>query len=550
MNLTVVKKMMLLASSALMGIVLLVGLGQQQMNKVFETTNFANTNVVPSILVLDEVRGQFGNVRALVLQHVIADTEADMRDFEQKVSAAQDKLDDKLKSYDSNACLGVSCLTDDKEKAMLQALRSAMQAYNATLPKLFELSRTHKKAETLPVIREQVAPAATKANGALMTQIDYNVDLGKKTSGDAVSAKDSAVQLSLLIAVMTLVTMGVIVFIVTRSITRPLNVAVDVANRLAAGDMTVKIEVNSNDETGQLLQAMQTMVAKLSQVVGEVNGAATSIASASEEVATTAQSISQATSEQAASVEETSATIEQASASINQNTDNAKVTDAMASQAAKQALEGGSAVKETVSAMKTIAGKIGIIDDIAYQTNLLALNAAIEAARAGEHGKGFAVVADEVRKLAERSQIAAKEISELASGSVDKAEGAGQLLDAIVPTIGKTSELVQEIAAASAEQSGGIGQISTAMSQLNQITQQNASSSEELAATAEEMSNQAAQLQQVMSFFNVGGSPSQIPATTFMAKAKETSLVRQPLQFAKINANKTGCADETSFVCF
>ncbi|WP_409457151.1 methyl-accepting chemotaxis protein [Pseudomonas oryzihabitans] len=214
--------------------------------------------------------------------------------------------------------------------------------------------------------------------------------------------------------------------------------------------------------------------------------------------------MSQATTEQAASVEETSSSIEQMSASIAQNTENAKVTDGMAGKASREAAEGGQAVGETLVAMKTIADKIGIVDDIAYQTNLLALNAAIEAARAGEHGKGFAVVAAEVRKLAERSQVAAQEIGTVAKGSVALAERAGTLLDQIVPSIGKTSELVQEIAAASEEQSSGASQINQAMLQLNQITQQNASASEELAATAEEMSGQAEQLQRLMGFFHTG----------------------------------------------
>jgi methyl-accepting chemotaxis protein len=203
-------------------------------------------------------------------------------------------------------------------------------------------------------------------------------------------------------------------------------------------------------------------------------------------------------------VEETTASIEVMSASINQNSDNARVTDGMATKTTKEAVDGGSAVSQTVVAMKQIAAKIGIDDDIAYQTNLLALNAAIEAARAGEHGKGFAVVAAEVRKLAERSQEAAKEIGELAGNSVTTAERAGKLLEAIVPSIQKTSELVQEIAAASSEQSESVTQIGGAMGQLSKATQQNASASEELAATSEELSGQAEQLQQSISFFNTG----------------------------------------------
>ncbi|UXA68810.1 CHASE3 domain-containing protein [Xanthomonas prunicola] len=297
-------------------------------------------------------------------------------------------------------------------------------------------------------------------------------------------------------------------YLIARSLMRELggepSMVVDVATRISQGDLTMQVQTKQNDTTSAMA-AMKLMVSKLVAVVGEVNSSAELLSGSSEEVSATAQSLSQAAAEQAAGVEETSASLEQMTASIGQNTENAKVTDSLATQAAKETIEGGEAVVATTKAMKQIAQKIGIIDDIAYQTNLLALNAAIEAARAGEHGKGFAVVAAEVRKLAERSQIAAQEIGEVASSSVELADRAGRLLDTIVPSIKRTSDLVQEISAASEEQSSGVSQINAAVVQLSQTTQQNASASEELAATAEEMSSQAEQLQQSMAFFRLGG---------------------------------------------
>jgi methyl-accepting chemotaxis protein len=283
----------------------------------------------------------------------------------------------------------------------------------------------------------------------------------------------------------------------------PINEVKRVMVALSGGDLTQKITDDYAGDFQVLQNAVNDSMDKLAEIIEQVRGAADALTNAAGQVSATAQSLSQSSSEQAASVEETSASIEQMSASINQNSENAKITDAMASKSSAEAGEGGQAVKSTVEAMKNIAGKIGIIDDIAYQTNLLALNAAIEAARAGEHGKGFAVVAAEVRKLAERSQVAAQEIGELASGSVNLAERAGKLLDEMVPSINKTSDLVQEIASASQEQTAGVGQINNAMGQLNKATQQNASASEELAATAEELGGQAGQLQELMGFFSV-----------------------------------------------
>ncbi|MGD7034011.1 methyl-accepting chemotaxis protein [Methylotuvimicrobium buryatense] len=287
------------------------------------------------------------------------------------------------------------------------------------------------------------------------------------------------------------------------SVIGPVN---DVMQSLAAmekGNLTRTVDGEYKGKLKELRDMLNNTLTRLSQTVAEINMTTQELNNASEQVNATAQSLSQAASEQAASVEETSSSIEQMSASVNQNSENAKVTDGIATKAAKEAEEGGGAVKQTVTAMKSIAEKIGIIDDIAYQTNLLALNAAIEAARAGEHGKGFAVVAAEVRNLAERSQVAAQEIGELAGKSVDTAEKAGGLLDQMLPSIQKTSDLVQEIAAASEEQSAGVSQINTAISQLNQVAQQNASAAEELSSTSEELGAKSSQLGDLMSFFKI-----------------------------------------------
>jgi methyl-accepting chemotaxis protein len=309
---------------------------------------------------------------------------------------------------------------------------------------------------------------------------------------------------------------------------------------LAKGNLTEKISGDYHGTWGQLKDDCNATVQNLGNIIAEVRIAADALTSASEQVSATAESIAKSTNEEALNVEQTNSSVQQMQTSIQENSENAKVTDGMASKASKEAIEGGEVVGRTVEAMQAIATKISIIDEIAYQTNLLALNAAIEAARAGEHGKGFAVVAAEVRRLAERSQVAAQEIGQLAGSSVGLAGKAGELLKQMVPSINKTSSLVQEITAASEVQIGGVTRIIGAMEQLNAVTQQNAAGSEQLAATAEEMSCQAEQLQQMMAFFTLApnGVTSGTAGRTSNRSAPVTSV---PMPFANpVRASRPG----------
>ncbi|MGA8010078.1 MAG: methyl-accepting chemotaxis protein [Thiomonas sp.] len=391
----------------------------------------------------------------------------------------------------------------------------------------------------LKVIPAQAALQTTllSVKDSVTKDFDFAANQADKAYASAMTYSLTGSAISIMLAVF----FGIAI---TRSITRPLREAVQVAQRVADGDLSVQVNDAYRDETGLLLDAMRTMVARLTATITEVRTSVAGLLSASHQVTDASHVLSQGAAQQAAAIEQTSATLEESSASIKQNAENAQQTAAMAQDAANQARQGGEAVQRTVADMEAITERISIIDDIAYQTNMLALNAAIEAARAGEHGKGFAVVAAEVRKLAERSQLAAKEIGELASGSVKQAVGAGKLLHDMVPAIVKTADLVGSINAASEEQAGGIEQISQAVAHVNASTQHNASASEELAATAEEMNAQAEKLQRTVEQFQLSDTDAG-PALAAVSEAPEAPVQRPPM-----SATTMAVVQEGEFVKF
>jgi methyl-accepting chemotaxis protein len=380
---------------------------------------------------------------------------------------------------------------------------------------------------------------------------DMDVTNRKIVQNSLQESKKQADRLTILSIAVLLIGIGFVVLIgviVIRAVTGPLEKSVEFARFIAAGDLTVKLDIDQKDEMGELASALNLMIERLHEIVMNIRTGTDSIAAASAKISHNSQQLSEGANQQSSSTEEVSSSMEEMAGNIQQNTDNAQQTERISRKAADSMMEMSKIGKESLDSIKTIAEKITIINDIAFQTNLLALNAAVEAARAGEHGRGFAVVAAEVRKLAERSKQAADEIETLSINSLKITEDSKHLLEALVPEIQKTSQLVQEIASASIEQNAGTDQINSAIQQLNIVTRQNAAASGEMASSAEELSSQAGNLRSAVSFFKLDDNkyiskrspqvkksqkdPKQVK-TTFQREGK-INAARQDLQTPQV----------------
>ncbi|TFW28122.1 methyl-accepting chemotaxis protein [Massilia horti] len=441
----------------------------------------------------------------------------------EELAAQSDSIKQAWKDYDSAEGVINTMTKDDQTRALLKKVAAARASAAPLLAETLDLGRQNRNDEAGHLLRERVVPAMKAWAKALKELGD---EQGVRNNEDYVTSERHYAHSRLLLGGVGLAAVLIAIAVgwqITRSITRPLKEAVRIAQTVATGDLTSRIDVHSKDETGQLLQALKEMNAALQNIVGQVRGGTDTIAAASSQIASGNLDLSSRTEQQAGALEETASSMEELTGTVKQNADNARQANQLAESASSVARRGGAVVNEVVSTMSAIhasadkiADIIGVIDGIAFQTNILALNAAVEAARAGEQGRGFAVVASEVRSLAQRSAAAAKEIKTLIDDSVEKVDQgsrlvnqAGTTMDEIVTSVRRVTDIMGEIAAASREQESGIEQINRAIVEMDAVTQQNAALVEQASTAAQALQEQSARLAGVVAVFRLEGGAAQ-----------------------------------------
>ena len=485
------------------------------------------------------------DMRIAVNQIAIATRDVIIQTQDQPMQAASARIEKSKQAYDKaeeqlGKMFATLVDTTQTEKDLFAKIKELKAATRPAIGKVVELGLSNKNEEATKFLNEQVDKPQRAWLDALGELAAFEEKLNSQAAEEAQTAYDQARTLMIVLCGLGIALGVLAAWVITNSITRPIALAVRIAETVSAGDLTSKIDAQSRDETGQLLNALKSMNESLVSVVSTVRTSSDSIATGSSEIATGNQDLSQRTEEQASNLQQTAASMEQLSSTVQTNAETARQATQLAASASAAATKGGAVVGEVVATMEAIAASskkvtdiIGVIDGIAFQTNILALNAAVEAARAGEQGRGFAVVATEVRSLAGRSAQAAKEIKTLIGDSVERIEvGTRQVGDAgasmtdIVHQVKRVADLISDISAATTEQTMGISQVSDAVNQLDQVTQQNAALVEESAAAADSLNQQAARLVEAVSVFKLGShslAPVPRPAPRASIVAKPTA---------------------------
>ena len=499
-------------------VLLLVGLAvaaYSQLSSIHDDTLDLADNWLPSVQVVNQMQTQATGNRVAVATHILNTDEAAMGGIEQEITQGRDKLAKQRQTYEK-------LISSPEEKRLYEEFSAAWKKYAETNDKVLAHSRKNENDQARALLQGESRQNYVAAMALLDKLVELN-GAGAEQSKAASERSYSVALTTLFVTAALAIAVAVVAALwLIRSITGPLARAVHAADLVAAGDLTVQIQADSQDETGKLLQSLDKMQQALVRTVSTVRQNAESVASASAQIASGNHDLSARTESQASALEETAASMEELGSTVRQNADNARQANQLAVSASTVAVQGGEVVSQVVETMKgittasnKIADIIGVIDGIAFQTNILALNAAVEAARAGEQGRGFAVVASEVRSLAGRSAEAAKEIKSLIGASVERveqgnvqAERAGQTMTEVVNAIRRVTDIMGEISAASSEQSAGVSQVGEAVTQMDQATQQNAALVEQMAAAAGSLSGQARELVEAVAVFKLAQGAS------------------------------------------